>query len=68
VLGTEFNIQSLRARRQAQVRHAAAKSEVSLLLKTVQAQEDFAVSLAGRLLYGCDLRVRESLELRIKDG
>src|SRR5437763_13907623 len=68
VLGTQLsNIESLRARRPAHVRHAPSKDEVLLLLKTLQAQEDFAITLAVHLLYGCGLRVTEPLEFRIKD-
>jgi integron integrase len=68
VLGVQLsNIGSLRAKRPAHLRHAPARDEVLLLLKTVQAHEGFCVSLAVRLIYGCGLRVTEPLELRIKD-
>ena len=61
------NVQALRARRPEQIRHAPTRDDPLLLLKTVQADADFAVSLAVRLLYGCGLRVTEPLSLRLKD-
>ena len=61
------NIQSLRARRPQLVRHAPTREETLRLLKTVEAEADFATNLAVRLLYGCGLRVTEPLNLRIKD-
>ena len=61
------NIQALRARRPQQLRHAPSREDTLRLLKTVQAEADFATSLAVRLLYGCGLRVTEPLSLRVKD-
>jgi len=67
-LGAELkNVQALRARRPAQIRHAPTPAETRLLLKTIQSDAAFATSLAVRLLYGCGLRVTEPLNLRIKD-
>jgi integron integrase len=67
-LGVELkNIQSLRARRPEQVRHAPSREETLRLLEAVQAGADPATSLVVRLLYGCGLRVTEPLNLRIKD-
>ena len=67
-LGAELkNVQALRARRPAQIRHAPTPEETWQLLKTVQSDAAFATSLAVRLLYGCGLRVSEPLNLRIKD-
>jgi len=67
-LGLELkNVQALRARRPAQIRRAPTPTETWQLIKTVQADSDFATSLAVRLLYGCGLRVCEPLNLRIKD-
>src|SRR5579872_3503769 len=67
-LGTKLNnVQALRARRPAQIRHAPTPDETWQLLKTVQCDAPFATSLAVRLLYGCGLRVSEPLNLRIKD-
>ena len=67
-LGVELkNIQALRARRPQQVRHAPSREDTLRLLKTVQAEADFATGLVVRLLYGCGLRVTEPLGLRIKD-
>jgi integrase len=63
-LGTELkNVQALRARRPAQIRHAPTPAETRLLLKTIQSDAAFAKSLAVRLLYGCGLRVTEPLSL-----
>lgn len=68
VLGLELtNVQALRAQRPKHVRRAPTRAETFSLLKAVQAQGDFAASLAVRLLYGCGLRVTEALSLRIKD-
>ena len=64
-LGAELkNVQALRARRPAQIRHAPTPEETWQLLKTVQSDAAFATSLAVRLLYGCGLRVSEPLNLR----
>ena len=53
-LGTQLkNVQALRARRPAGIRHAPTPSETRLLLKTIQSDAAFATSLAVRLLYGC---------------
>jgi integrase len=43
------------------------REETLLLLKTVQADADFATALAIRLLYGCGLRVCEPLNPRVRD-
>jgi len=68
VMGAELkNIQALRARRPAQIRHAPTPEETWQLIKTIQSDAAFATSLAVRLLYGCGLRVSEPLNLRIKD-
>jgi integron integrase len=67
-LGTELkNVQSLRARRPAHLRHAPTPKETWQLIKTIQSDALFATSLVVRLLYGCGLRVCEPLNLRIKD-
>src|ERR1700722_2911876 len=67
-LGTELkNVQSLRARRPAHIRHAPTPQETWQLIKTIQSDAPFTTSLAVRLLYGCGLRVSEPLNLRIKD-
>jgi integron integrase len=67
-LGVELkNVQALRARRPAQIRRAPTPTDTWQLIKTIQAESDFATSLAVRLLYGCGLRVCEPLSLRIKD-
>ncbi|MGO8765053.1 MAG: hypothetical protein ACLQSR_07975 [Limisphaerales bacterium] len=61
------NVQSLRARRPAQIRHARTPRETWQLIKTTQSDTPFATSLAVRLLHGCGLRVSEPLNPRIKD-
>ena len=67
-LGVELkDVQVLRARRPSHVRRAPTREETLLLLKTVETEADFAISLVVRLLYGCGLRVTEPLNLRIKD-
>jgi len=67
-LGVELkNIRALRARRPAQIRRAPTPTDTWQLIKIIQADSDFATSLAVRLLYGCGLRVCEPLNLRIKD-
>ena len=67
-LGVELkNVRALRARRPAQIRRAPSPTDTWRLIKTIQADSDFATSLAVRLLYGCGLRVCEPLNLRIKD-
>ena len=68
VLGVALgDVRSLRARRSQPLRRAPTREETFSLLKEVQAQGDFAASLAVRLLYGCGLRVTEALSVRIKD-
>ena len=48
------NVQALRARRSARLRHAPTPEETWQLLKTVRSNASFATSLAVRLLYGCE--------------
>ncbi len=68
VMGMELeNIQTLRAKCPAHIRHAPSREETLRLIKTLQEEAGFNVSLAVRLIYGCGLRVTEPLLLRIKD-
>jgi site-specific recombinase XerD len=68
VLGAELKgVNALRARRPARMRRAPGRAESLELLRVVHAQENLAVSLAARLLYGCGLRVTEPLNLRLRD-
>ena len=61
-LGVELeNIQALRARRPQRVRRAPTREQTLLLIKAVQAENDFVSNLVVRLLYGCGLRVTEAL-------
>ena len=65
-MGTELkNVRALRARRPEQVRRAPSREDTLRLLKTVEKDAGFTVSLVARLLYGCGLRVTEPLNLRI---
>lgn len=61
------NIDALRARRPARLRHAPTVSETQALLQTVRDRAGYPTNLIVRLLYGCGLRVCEPLNLRIKD-
>ena len=67
-MGSELkDVRGLRARRPEQVRRAPSREDTLRLLKTVEEQAGFTVSLVARLLYGCGLRVTEPLNLRVKD-
>jgi integron integrase len=61
------NIDALRARRPARLRHAPTVPETQALLQTVRDRAGYPTNLIVRLLYGCGLRVCEPLNLRIKD-
>ena len=61
------NIDALRARRPARLRHAPTVAETQALLQTVRDRAGYPTNLIVRLLYGCGLRVTEPLNLRIKD-
>jgi hypothetical protein len=54
VVGLELgNVQTLRARRPAQLRRAPSREDTLRLMRALQGEAGFAVSLAVRLLYGC---------------
>ena len=61
------NIDALRVRRPARLRHAPTVAETQALLQTVRDRAGYHTNLVVRLLYGCGLRVCEPLNLRIKD-
>jgi integrase len=61
------NIDALRARRPARLRHAPTVAETQGLLQTVRDRAGYPINLIVRILYGCGLRVCEPLNLRIKD-
>lgn len=68
VLGQPLaNVDSLRAERPTQLRHAPSVSEVRALIGTVRDVGGYPTNLIVRLLYGCGLRVSEPLNIRIKD-
>ena len=68
VLGVDLkNIQSLRAKRPAHIRHSPSREDTLRLIEMLQSETGLEVSLAVRLIYGCGLRVTEPLSLRIKD-
>lgn len=68
VLGQPLqNIDALRVRRPAQLRHAPTIPQTQALLQTVRDVAGYPTHLIVRLLYGCGLRVSEPLNLRIKD-
>jgi len=61
------NIDALRAKRPARLRHAPSISETQALLQTIRDRAGYPTNLIARLIYGCGLRVCEPLNLRIKD-
>jgi len=61
------NINSLRAKRPAGLRHCPARDEVLQLLAHVADTHGYPTRLVVHLIYACGLRVCEPLNLRIKD-
>ncbi len=61
------NVDALRATRPASLRHAPTVQQTSDLLRTVRDIGGYPTRLIVRLLYGCGLRLREPLNLRVKD-
>jgi len=61
------SVQALRVRTPQRVRTAPAQAEVAKIIEQVQDQHGYPIRLIVQLLYGCGLRVREPLSLRIKD-
>jgi integron integrase len=61
------NIDALRARRPAGLRHCPERAEVNALLAQVADVFHYPTRLIVHLLYACGLRVCEPLNLRIKD-
>ena len=51
------NVDALRAKRPARLRHAPTISETQALLQTVRDRAGYPTNLIARLLYGCGLRV-----------
>lgn len=60
-------VDSLRATRPSQLRHAPSVQDTAELLRTVRDIGGYPTRLVVRLLYGCGLRVSEPLNLRVKD-
>ena len=61
------SVQALRVRTPQRVRTAPAQAEVAKIIEEVQDLHGYPIRLLVQLLYGCGLRVREPLNLRIKD-
>ena len=61
------NVDALRAKRPARLRHAPTIPEIQALFQTIQDRAGYPTNLIARLIYGCGLRVCEPLNLRIKD-
>ncbi len=61
------NVEALRATRPERQRHAPSVRETADLLRTVRDVGGYPTRLIVRLLYGCGLRLREPLNLRVKD-
>ena len=61
------NIDSLRAKRPAGLRHCPAREEVIRLLAQVTDTHGYPTRLIVHMIYACGLRVCEPLNLRIKD-
>jgi integrase len=61
------NVDALRAKRPARLRHAPTIAETQALLQTIKDVAGYPTNLIARLIYGCGLRVCEPLNLRIKD-
>ncbi len=60
-------VNSLRAKQPNHVRHCPSHEEVTQLLSLVSDIYGYPTRLIVHLLYGCGLRVKEPLNLRIKD-
>jgi integron integrase len=66
VLGIDvsnFNIQSLRAKEKSRIPVVLSMEEVKQILANIIGENNIIVSL----LYGCGLRIKEALRLRVKD-
>lgn len=61
------NVQSLRATRPQRIRRAPSVPETRALIEAVPDVAGYPTALLVRLLYGCGLRLREPLNLRVKD-
>lgn len=61
------NVNALRPKRQAFVRHAPSVEETMAVLRGLRDVGGYPTRLVTFLLYGCGLRVSEPMNLRIKD-
>jgi integrase len=61
------NIQALRSRRMVRKRVSPSVGQVKAILKEVRPVSGYPIPLVCRLLYGCGLRINETLSIRIKD-
>lgn len=68
VFGIEITgVNALRAKRGKHVRHAASVDDCRVLMEHCQDRNGYPVRLLIHLLYGAGLRLKEPLNLRIKD-
>jgi len=61
------DVDALRATRPKQIRHAPSMAVTDRLLVEIKDVGGYPTNLICRMLYGCGLRVKEPLSLRIKD-
>lgn len=61
------NVDALRAKRPAMIRHAPSVDDTRRLLAAVEDVAGYPTRLIVRMLYGCGLRVGEPLALRVRD-
>lgn len=61
------NVNALRAKRPAFIRHAPPRADVAAILSAVEDTPQYPFRLILFLIYGCGLRVSEPLEIRIRD-
>ena len=62
-----IDVDALRAKVGEKVRHAPSREDVRKLLMAVKDSGSHPVRLMTRLMYGCGLRIGETLAIRIKD-
>ena len=61
------NVDALRATRPSHIRHAPSEQVTDQLLAVIKDVGGYPTNLICRMLYGCGLRVKEPLNVRIKD-
>lgn len=60
-------VDALRAKRKKCERYTPTEEEMMLILKNLKNSPQYAIRLAGALMYSCGLRVSETCQLRVKD-